>query len=98
MMESFVGQSWFQIVGEIVLVFTAVTGTLPDRWVAKIPVLGKLWPIFNWLAGNVFNNVNHPKGMEAIKEVEDEIDKAMKDKEEGKSTFSTQKVYSNALF
>jgi len=70
MMESFVGQSWFQIVGEIVLVFTTVTGTLPDRWVAKIPVLGKLWPIFNWLAGNVFNNVNHPKGMEAIKEVE----------------------------
>ena len=79
MMESFVGQSWFQIVGEIVLVFTAVTGTLPDRWVAKIPVLGKLWPIFNWLAGNVFNNVNHPKGMEAIKEVEDEIDKAKKE-------------------
>jgi hypothetical protein len=56
--------------------FTALTGAMPDRFVNKIPVLGKLWPIFNWLAGNVFNNVNHPKGMAAMKEVEDELDKA----------------------
>lgn len=69
-------QSWFQIAGEIVLMFTALTGAMPDRFVAKIPVLGKLWPVFNWLAGNVFNNVNHPKGMAALSEVEDEIDKA----------------------
>ena len=70
------GQEWFQIVGEIVLVFTAITGSLPDRWVQKIPVLSTLWPIFNWLAGNIFNNLNHPKGMAAAKEVEQEIDKA----------------------
>ena len=69
-------QSWFQIAGEIVLMFTALTGAMPDRFVNKIPVLGKLWPIFNWLAGNIFNNVNHPKGMAAMKEVEDELDKA----------------------
>ena len=69
-------QSWFQIVGEVVLMFTALTGAMPDRFVNKIPVLGKLWPIFNWLAGNVFNNVNHPKGMAALREVEDELDKA----------------------
>jgi len=75
-MEMFMNQSWFQIVGEIVLMFTALTGAMPDRFVAKIPVLGKLWPVFNWLAGNVFNNVNHPKGMAALSEVEDEIDKA----------------------
>ena len=69
-------QSWFQIVGEVVLMFTALTGAMPDRFVNKIPVLGKLWPIFNWLAGNVFNNINHPKGMAALREVEDELDKA----------------------
>ena len=69
-------QSWFQIVGEVVLMFTALTGAMPDRFVNKIPVLGKLWHIFNWLAGNVFNNVNHPKGMAALREVEDELDKA----------------------
>ena len=75
-MEMFMNQSWFQIAGEIVLMFTALTGAMPDRFVNKIPVLGKLWPIFNWLAGNVFNNINHPKGMAALREVEDELDKA----------------------
>ena len=75
-MEMMMNQSWFQIAGEIVLMFTALTGAMPDRFVNKIPVLGKLWPIFNWLAGNVFNNVNHPKGMAALSEVEDELDKA----------------------
>jgi hypothetical protein len=75
-MDAFTDQSWFQIMGQIVLIFTAVTGALPDRFVQKIPVLGTLWPIFNWLAGNVFNNINHPKGMAARAEVEEEIDKA----------------------
>ncbi len=75
-MEAFMNQGWFQIAGEIVLMFTALTGAMPDRFVNKIPVLGKLWPIFNWLAGNIFNNVNHPKGMAALQEVEDELDKA----------------------
>ena len=75
-MDAFVNQEWFQIVGEIVLVFTAITGALPDRWVQKIPVLGTVWPIFNWMAGNIFNNINHPKGMAAAIEVEKEIDEA----------------------
>ena len=75
-MEIFADQSWFQIAGQIVLIFTAVTGALPDRFVQKIPVLGTLWPIFNWLAGNVFNNINHPKGMAAQADVEAEIDEA----------------------
>ena len=74
--EAFMNQGWFQIAGEVVLMFTALTGAMPDRFVNKIPVLGKLWPIFNWLAGNIFNNVNHPKGMAALQEVEDELDKA----------------------
>ena len=75
-MEMFMNQGWFQIAGEIVLMFTVITGALPDRWVQKIPVLGTMWPIFNWLAGNIFNNINHPKGMAARAEVEEEIDKA----------------------
>ena len=75
-MEAFMNQGWFQIAGEVVLMFTALTVAMPDRFVNKIPVLGKLWPIFNWLAGNIFNNVNHPKGMAALQEVEDELDKA----------------------
>ena len=39
-------------------------------------MLGTMWPIFNWLAGNVFNNINHPNGMAAKVEVEEAIDKA----------------------
>ena len=75
-MDAFADQSWFQIAGQIVLIFTAVTGALPDRFVQKIPILGTVWPIFNWLAGNVFNNINHPKGMAAQNDVEKEIDEA----------------------
>ena len=69
-------QTWFQILGHVVLLFTVITGALPDRFVQKIPLLGTLWPIFNWLAGNVFNNINHPRGMAARLEVEREIDDA----------------------
>ena len=78
-MEMFMNQAWFQIAGEVVIFFTAITGALPDRWVQKVPILGTVWPIFNWLAGNIFNNINHPKGMAAKVEVEKEIDEA-KDK------------------
>ena len=72
----FAGQGWFEIAGQVVLVFTAITGALPDKFVQKIPVLKTLWPIMNYLAGNIFNNINHPKGMAASKEVEKEIDEA----------------------
>ena len=72
----FDGQGWFAIAGQIVLIFTAVTGALPDRFVQKIPVLGTVWPIFNWLVGNVFNNITHPKGMAAQNAVEKEIAEA----------------------
>ena len=74
--DLFMGQQWFQILGEIILIFTAITGALPDRWVQKVPILGTMWPMFNWLAGNIFNNINHPKGMAAKAEVEKEIDEA----------------------
>ena len=70
----FAGQGWFEIAGQVVLIFTAITGALPDKFVQKIPVLSTIWPIFNWLAGNVFSNINHPKGMAASKDVEKEID------------------------
>ena len=72
----FAGQGWFQILGQVVLVFTALPGALPDKFAQKIPVLKTLWPIMNWLAGYVFNKINHPKGMAAQADVEKEIDEA----------------------
>ena len=73
----FAGQGWFEIAGQVVLIFTAITGALPDKFVQKIPILSTVWPIFNWLAGNVFNNINHPKGMAASADVEKEIEKLL---------------------
>ena len=71
-------QTWYQLAGEVVIFFTAITGALPDAWVARIPILGRLWPIFNWLAGNVFNNMNHPAGFAARKEIDALVDNAKK--------------------
>jgi hypothetical protein len=76
MASMFAGQGWFEIAGQVVLVFTALTGALPDKFASKIPILKTVWPLMNWLAGNVFNNINHPKGMAASADVEKEIDEA----------------------
>lgn len=75
-MEMFMSQSWFAICGEIVVIANAITMALPDRVAVKIPILGKLFPIINWLALNVFNNINAPKGMQSASEAEAEIDAA----------------------
>ena len=32
--------------------------TLKDRYAERIPILGKIWPILNWLSLNVANNKN----------------------------------------
>ena len=51
-------QSWFGIATTVVAVANTVTMTLKDEYAERIPVLGKLWPILNWLSLNVFNNKN----------------------------------------
>jgi hypothetical protein len=75
-MEAFTDQGWFQTLGVVVLVANTLTASLPDAWVQKIPVLRTIWPLLNWASINIFNNINHPKGMKASKEVEKEIDEA----------------------
>ena len=52
------GQSWFGIACKVIAVANAVTLTLKDDYAEKIPVLGKIWPILNWLSLNVHNNKN----------------------------------------
>ena len=51
-------QSWWGIVTTIVVVANGITMTLRDRYAESIPILGKIWPILNWLSLNVANNVN----------------------------------------
>ena len=52
------GQSRFGIACTVIAVANAVTLTLKDDYAEKIPVLGKIWPILNWLSLNVHNNKN----------------------------------------
>jgi hypothetical protein len=60
----FESQSWFSMACVVVTVASSVTLTLKDEYAEKMPILGKLWPILNWLSLNVFHNKNSPKGME----------------------------------
>ena len=75
-------QTWFQVLASTVLFCNSITAVFKDEWVEKIPVIGKIWPVLNWLSMNVFNNMNHPKGMQAAK---DEIKKIKIANRESKS-------------
>lgn len=75
-MEALLDQDWFQTLGVIVLIANGITAALPDAFVQKIPVLRTIWPIINWVSINIFNNINHPKGMAGAAAVEKEIAKA----------------------
>ena len=52
------GQYWFGIACTVIAVANAVTLTLKDEYAESLPVLGKIWPILNWLSLNVHNNKN----------------------------------------
>ena len=56
------GQEWFGIASIVVTVANFVTMTLKDEYAEKIPVLGKIWPILNWLSLNIAKNKNNVKG------------------------------------
>ena len=51
-------QSWWGIATTIIVIANGITMTLRDRHAESIPILGKIWPILNWLSLNVANNVN----------------------------------------
>ena len=76
MLEGLMDHQWFQIASAGCLGANAITAALPDAVVQKIPVIRTIWPILNWLSANVFNNINHPKGVAGAASVEKEIAKA----------------------
>ena len=51
-------QAWWGTACSIVVIANALTMALKDEYAESLPVLGKLWPIMNWLALNVHNNKN----------------------------------------
>ena len=54
-------QSWWGIVTTVVVIANGVTMTLRDRYAEQIPILGKIWPILNWLSLNIAYNKNEDK-------------------------------------
>ena len=54
-------QSWWGKVTTVVVIANGVTMTLRDRYAEQIPILGKIWPILNWLSLNIANNKNDEK-------------------------------------
>ena len=54
-------QSWWHIVSTIVVIANAVTMTLKDKYAESLPIVGRLWPILNWLSLNIGHNENSEK-------------------------------------
>ena len=54
-------QSWWHIVSTIVVIANAVTMTLKDKYAESLPIVGRLWPILNWLSLNIGHNENNEK-------------------------------------
>lgn len=54
-------QSWWHIVSTIVVIANGITMTLKDKYAENIPMVGKLWPILNWLSLNIGHNENNDK-------------------------------------
>ena len=54
-------QSWWGIATTIIVIANGITMTLKDRYAEGIPIIGKIWPILNWLSLNVANNKNDDK-------------------------------------
>ena len=54
-------QSWWGIATTVIVIANGITMTLRDKYAEGIPILGKIWPILNWLSLNVANNKNEEK-------------------------------------
>ena len=54
-------QSWWGLASTIIVIANGITMTLRDKYAENIPILGKIWPILNWLSLNIANNKNEDK-------------------------------------
>ena len=54
-------QSWWGLATTIIVIANGITMTLRDKYAENIPILGKIWPILNWLSLNIANNKNDDK-------------------------------------
>ena len=55
------GQSWWDLATTLIVIANGITMTLKDKYAESIPIIGKIWPILNWLSLHVSNNKNDEK-------------------------------------
>tara|TARA_B100001971_G_C17994357_1_gene433957 strand:- start:9 stop:203 length:195 start_codon:yes stop_codon:yes gene_type:complete len=51
-------QEWWGTLCSVIVIANAITLAVKDQYAEKLPVIGKIWPIMNWLALNIHNNKN----------------------------------------
>ena len=51
-------QAWWGTFASLVVIANAITMAVKDQYAEKLPIIGKIWPIMNWLALNVHHNKN----------------------------------------
>jgi len=54
---------WWDTFTTVVVIASGITATLKDRYAERLPIIGKIWPIMNWLSLNVGHNENNREGM-----------------------------------
>ena len=54
-------QSWWGLATTIIVIANGITMTLKDKYAENNPIIGKIWPILNWLSLNIANNKNDEK-------------------------------------
>lgn len=55
--------TWWDTFATVVVMASAVTATLKDRYAEQLPIIGKIWPVMNWLSLNIGHNENSRDGM-----------------------------------
>ena len=51
-------QTWWYTLCSVIVIANAITLAVKDQYAEKLPYIGKIWPIMNWLALNIHNNKN----------------------------------------
>jgi|TARA_Y100000758_G_scaffold228495_1_gene165669 hypothetical protein len=63
LMATLQAMPWWSTFTTVVVIASGITATLKDRYAEQIPIIGRIWPIMNWLSLNVGHNENNPEGM-----------------------------------
>ena len=54
---------YWDTISTLVVIANLVTASLKDKYAESIPILGKIWPVLNWMSVNIGHNENNKNGM-----------------------------------